>query len=54
VLAEQATTGVPEAQEVQNVPVGPGPTFYTRHGDWFGWVDVALTVALLVVMTVRR
>jgi apolipoprotein N-acyltransferase len=24
------------------------PTFYTRHGDWFGWSCVILTVARLV------
>ncbi len=23
-----------------NIPVGPGPTFYTRFGDWFGWLCV--------------
>jgi len=29
------------------------PTFYRRHGDWFGWACVGLTV-LLVAMRFRR
>jgi apolipoprotein N-acyltransferase len=24
------------------------PTFYTRHGDWFGWGCVGFTVLLIV------
>jgi apolipoprotein N-acyltransferase len=34
--------------KVVDVPVGPGtksPTFYRRHGDWFGWACVAISVA---------
>jgi apolipoprotein N-acyltransferase len=32
------------------IPVGErhGPTFYHRHGDWFGWSCVFLAAALLV------
>ena len=26
----------------------PAPTFYNRHGDWFGWMCVAVTVLVLV------
>jgi len=29
------------------------PTFYNRHGDWFGWICVA-TAILIVLMRVRR
>jgi apolipoprotein N-acyltransferase len=29
------------------------PTFYTRHGDWFGWSCVGISVGLLVVRLVR-
>jgi apolipoprotein N-acyltransferase len=25
----------------------PAPTFYNRHGDWFGWACVAVTIILL-------
>ena len=38
------------------LPAGGGlhtPTFYTRHGDWFGWSCVGISVALLVVRLVR-
>jgi apolipoprotein N-acyltransferase len=26
----------------------PAPTFYSRHGDWFGWACVAVTALVLV------
>jgi apolipoprotein N-acyltransferase len=25
----------------------PAPTFYNRHGDWFGWACVAVTIILV-------
>jgi apolipoprotein N-acyltransferase len=28
-------------------------TFYTRHGDWFGWMCVLVGIALLPVRVVR-
>jgi apolipoprotein N-acyltransferase len=33
------------------IPVGikREPTFYNRHGDWFGWLCVGVTGILLVV-----
>jgi apolipoprotein N-acyltransferase len=36
--------------EVPLLPAGTTrePTFYNRHGDWFGWSCLALTVAGLV------
>ncbi len=30
------------------------PTFYTRHGDWFGWGCVGLTVLLLLSSRVKQ
>lgn len=36
------------------VPLGPGPTFYTRFGDWFAWLDAAGTLLLLLVLARRR
>lgn len=24
------------------------PTFYNRHGDWFGWICVSLTAAVFL------
>ncbi len=31
-----------------------GPTFYTRHGDWFGWSCVAIALALGLSRVARR
>jgi apolipoprotein N-acyltransferase len=38
----------PGAMTVE-IPVGENraPTFYHRHGDWFGWACVAITLALI-------
>jgi apolipoprotein N-acyltransferase len=33
---------------VASLPPGTGPTFYVRHGDWFGWLCVVLAAAALV------
>lgn len=30
------------------------PTFYTRHGDWFGWSCVGITILLLLAGRERR
>jgi apolipoprotein N-acyltransferase len=32
----------------------PAPTFYNRHGDWFGWICVMLTMAMAVRRIFRR
>jgi hypothetical protein len=34
---------------VQAIAAGPGATFYTRFGDWFGWLGVLALGALLVL-----
>jgi apolipoprotein N-acyltransferase len=44
----------PEARVVRLITAGPGATFYTRYGDWFGWADVLLAGSLLVVIAFRR
>jgi apolipoprotein N-acyltransferase len=31
-----------------------GPTFYNRHGDWFGWSCVAVAGAMVATKLVRR
>jgi apolipoprotein N-acyltransferase len=38
------------------IPVGikREPTFYNRHGDWFGWACVGVTGILLVVKIARQ
>jgi len=37
-----------------NVPLGPGPTIYTRFGDWFAWLDVAGALLLMLLVLRRR
>ncbi|KAF0170341.1 MAG: Apolipoprotein N-acyltransferase [Limisphaerales bacterium] len=38
-----------------SVPAGPrAPTFYQRHGDWFGWGCVFATLGLLARSHLRR
>jgi apolipoprotein N-acyltransferase len=32
----------------------PTPTFYNRHGDWFGWGSMAVTIALIFAKLLRR
>jgi len=43
-----------EGRATGDLPAGPGATFYTRHGDWFGWTIVSLLGVLLVATLVRR
>ena len=37
-----------DPMEVQTNNAGPGATFYTHYGDWFGWVNVLMMGALVV------
>lgn len=39
---------------VQPISPGPGPTVYTRYGDWFGWANVVLLTGLIAGAIVRR
>ncbi|MGH7952535.1 MAG: apolipoprotein N-acyltransferase [Limisphaerales bacterium] len=32
----------------------PAPTFYNRHGDWFGWSCVTISFLLLTIKIARR
>ncbi len=42
-------TSGPEALLVADVAPGPGATFYTRTGDWAGWLAVGLAASLAVL-----
>ncbi|MDF5754702.1 nitrilase-related carbon-nitrogen hydrolase [Spongiactinospora sp. TRM90649] len=54
VVAEQATGGpAPFTTVVADVRPGPGATPYTRLGDWFAWLCLALT-AVTVLTAIRR
>jgi apolipoprotein N-acyltransferase len=51
ILDEQASATDPIL--VVSAPPGIGPTFYARFGDWFGWTNVLLGGALLLVAATR-
>ena len=46
VLARTSTDRAGMASIVADVPLGPGPTLYTRSGDLFSWACVALSAVL--------
>jgi apolipoprotein N-acyltransferase len=35
---------------VANLPLGPGATLYTRFGDWFGWLSIVASIAILIAV----
>jgi apolipoprotein N-acyltransferase len=39
---------------VANLPLGPGMTFYTRFGDWFGWLSIVASIAILIAVFMPR
>jgi len=53
VLARAATSDGAEARAVADVPLGPGTTFYARHGDWFA-AACAIVWLILVGWTLMR
>lgn len=46
VVAERSSSSEPDVLLVAELGAGPGATFYTRWGDWFGWVCVLLLAAI--------
>ncbi|HEV3456919.1 MAG TPA: nitrilase-related carbon-nitrogen hydrolase [Thermoanaerobaculia bacterium] len=52
ILAEAGSD--PEAMVVADLPLGPGQTFYSRHGDWAGIVSLLLVGAALAAAFARR
>jgi apolipoprotein N-acyltransferase len=53
ILAEESSASSSEVLLVRDLNPGPGATFYTRFGDWFGWTSVALFVALFAAAALR-
>lgn len=50
VQADASTGGSgPVTTIVADVPVGPGATLYTRLGDWFAWLCLALALGGLLI-----
>ncbi|MGE5327426.1 MAG: apolipoprotein N-acyltransferase [Deltaproteobacteria bacterium] len=54
ILGDIRSNTQPEAMLVRDLPPGPGATFYTRHGDWFGWLCVAGAAGLWVAAGLIR
>lgn len=52
-LASNSTFAEDPAMAVADVPLGPGATIYSRFGDWFGWLCVAVSLGILVIVLVR-
>jgi len=47
ILAEAPSYTVPDALLVRNIAAGPGPTIYTRFGNWFGKLSVVVLACLV-------
>ena len=47
ILAERESWSAPDVLVVRDVALGPGHTFYSRFGDWFGWVSLLLFLELM-------
>jgi apolipoprotein N-acyltransferase len=46
IVASMPSGSEPDARLVADVAPGPGATFYTRGGDWFGWLSVVVAGAI--------
>lgn len=53
ILAEQSSWSAPEVLMVRDVPLGQGGTFYSRNGDWFGWLVVTVLAWALFLIPGR-
>ena len=54
VVAERASDAAPEVLLAAAVPVGGAGTFYSRTGDWFAWLCLAVAVACAIAAGGRR
>ncbi|HYK36926.1 apolipoprotein N-acyltransferase [Alloacidobacterium sp.] len=54
VLAERDTLNAPFATVVATVPVRHDATIYSRFGNWFAWLDLALLIVLLGLPFISR
>lgn len=54
VIAERDTGFTPFATVIATVPVRHDATIYSRFGDWFAWLDLALLIALLGIPLIAR
>ena len=54
ILAETRSDAAPFSSLVVSIPVRQTRTVYSRFGDWFAWMAVALLAALLVSAAMQR
>jgi apolipoprotein N-acyltransferase len=54
VIAERDSGFVPFATVIATVPVRHDATIYSRFGDWFAWLDLALLAILLGMPLIAR
>jgi len=52
-LVSGSTFDADPAMVVADVPIGPGPTLYTRYGDWFGWLSIVVSIGILIAVLLR-
>jgi apolipoprotein N-acyltransferase len=53
-LASSSTFDADPAMVVADVPIGSGPTLYTRYGDWFGWFCIGASLVILMLVLLRN
>jgi len=51
-MKEDAPTGL--TMVVTDLPLGPGPTLYTRIGDLFAWLCLASTLSIAILSMLKR
>jgi len=51
IVSQRKTTSTGMNELVATVPLGPGPTLYTRIGDLFAWFATAATLVIALIAT---
>ncbi len=54
IIAEESTSSSGEVLLLSSVSPGPERTFYSITGDWFGWLNAALTAVFISVVVLKR
>jgi apolipoprotein N-acyltransferase len=54
ILSEAHSSEHPFVSVVGPLPVGRGPTFYARTGDWFAWLDLVALAGMVRSLLARR
>jgi apolipoprotein N-acyltransferase len=54
ILAEDTSARIPDALLIADVAPGRGHTFYSRFGDWVGWVGILLLFSISSFSVARR